>query len=365
LAIGFLALVACQVPDYQSETHHTILDSFIAKGDMKQTFKVWHYIFNKNAEYSLNSETGINKYRKFKQNLNLIQKHNAKNLSWKEGLNQFSDMDEQETEAFLGIRDKTEAEMKQIMSQMTGKFDFDSYNDDEPEPQAPKADREPVDWTAVLSPVRNQGGCGSCYAFSVEAAIEGNYIKQRRGEGKLIDETVTLSTQQIVDCSTKTGACSGGWMWNAMDYLKGGIALDKNYPYKGVKGPTCNFTKEIASDVVLTGYEYAYSRASPTTPDSVYNLLKKGPLTNCVDTAGLLRYRSGISALKCTQRCPHAINTIAWGKDDLTGLNYLKLRNSWGTTWGEKGYARVVQDYANGFSCMLEYPNYTLRPIVN
>jgi C1A family cysteine protease len=365
IALSF-AFISCQEPEpqgfFNAEIYHKILDSFIAKGDAKQTFKVWHYIFRGN-QYSLNSEIGINKYRKFKENLSLIKQHNAKNLSWQEGLNQFSDMTEAEAFEFLGVREKTKEEMNEMISKATGKkLDFDSYEDDEVR-SSPK-ERVPVDWTAFLPPIRNQASCGSCYAFSTQAAIEGNYVKKRREEGKMIAETILLSTQQIVDCNTTTKGCSGGWMGNAIDFLfKGGIALDKDYTYTARVG-TCKYTPSMASAVKVTGYETAGSYYSPKEED-VYNLLQKGPLTNCVDTNGLLRYRSGIANLPCKQVCPHAVNTIAWGKDEATGLNYIKMRNSWGTSWGEAGHARIVQNWANGFSCMLEFPGWTLRPKVN
>jgi C1A family cysteine protease len=343
-----------------AEMQHNILDTYIAKGNTKQLFKVWHYIFNKESEYSVNTEIGINKYKKFKQNHLLIQAHNAKNLSWKEGLNQFSDMDEVETKVFLGVRDRTPEEMKDYLTQLTGKFDLDSYKDDD-DVDPPKVEREKVDWTSVLSPIRNQGGCGSCYAFSVQAAIEGNYVKNRRSEGKMKSETITLSTQQIVDCSQGTFGCEGGWMWYAMDYLKtSGIALESKYSYSASRN-SCQYSSSKASPVKITGYEYAGK--SNYTADTVYTLLKKGPLTNCVDINGLMRYRSGIAELACTSVCPHAVNTVAWGTSD--GKNFLKFRNSWGTSWGEAGYARVAQNYANASSCMLEYPPFTLRPLVN
>jgi len=271
-------------------------------------------------------------------------------------------MTEEEAFAYLGVREKTKEEMNEMIAKLTGKkFDFDSYEDDEVR-AAPK-ERVPVDWTPFLPPIRNQGGCGSCYAFSTQAAIEGNYIKKRRDEGKMVADTILLSTQQIVDCNTTTKGCSGGWMGNAIDFLKGGIALEKDYKYTG-RVESCKFNQGMASEVKVTGYDTAGSYWSPKE-DDVYNLLQKGPLTNCVDTNGLLRYKSGIANLPCKQVCPHAVNTVAWGKDATTGLNYIKMRNSWGASWGESGYARIVQNYANGFSCMLEFPGWTLRPKVN
>jgi C1A family cysteine protease len=334
------------------------------KGDVKQLFKVWHYVFNRETQYVINSETGINKYKKFKENVALINKHNAKNLSWKEGLNQFSDMTETEAFALLGVRDKTKEEMNQMITEMTGKkFDFDSYVDeDEVRTSAPK-ERVAIDWEKILAPIRDQKTCGSCYTFSTQAAIEGNYNKNRMDEGKFT-ETVSLSTQQIVDCNATTGGCSGGWMGNAIKYLKAGISLEKNYPYTGVVG-TCKYTADMASEVVVTGYETAGSYYTPLEND-VYNLLLKGPLTNCVDTKGLLRYRSGVANLPCTPLvCPHAVNTVGMGRDDSTGLNFVRMRNSWGTSWGEAGYARIAQDFKNGYSCMLEFSGWTLRPTVN
>jgi len=361
-----IAAISCQDPNPQElnhEIYHGILDAFTLKGDVKQLFKVWHYINNKEKEYSLNSETALSKYRKFKTNLGLIQRHNAKNLSWKEGLNQYSDMDEREMDEYLGVRDRTEEELKDMVKELTGKFDFDSYVDVD-EKTHPKADRTPVDWTSVLAPARNQKSCGSCYAFSAEASIEGNYVINRRAEGKMLEETILLSTQQIVDCDYSNSMCSGGGAKRAVNYIiREGIMLDQDYPY--IAEPNyCQINHDKLSDVKVTGMELA-EKVDAAKEDQVYTLLKKGPLSNCVDTTNLHRYKSGIATFACTKRCTHAVNTIGWGVDESTGMAYLKMRNSWGAKWGESGYARIAQNYANGFSCMLEHQSYSLRAIVN
>jgi C1A family cysteine protease len=190
------------------------------------------------------------------------------------------------------------------------------------------------DWRTkgAVGPVKNQGSCGSCYAFSVAANLEGLYaIKYQK--------LLSFSEQQIVNCDSKNLGCNGGWMATTYTYLKGsnGLGLTSSLKYIGVK-QTCSAVPGVAK---VTGYKFA-----GTTADAAIAkfLVSTGPLSAALNANSFQYYKSGVLRLSAAA-CPasnlnHAITLVGYGNSN--GVNYWIVKNSWSATWGESGYIRVA-----------------------
>jgi C1A family cysteine protease len=192
-----------------------------------------------------------------------------------------------------------------------------------------------VDWVAAgaVTPVKDQGQCGSCWSFSTTGGIEGaNFIKS----GKLI----SLSEQQLVDCDTATNqGCNGGFMDDAFTYIKGnGLTTEAAYPYKAVQGACAISGKTLAIAVgavkgfvdVPSGDENALQAAVAQQPVSV---------AIQANQIAFQFYSSGVLTGTCGKRLDHGVLAVGYGVDGSTP--YWKVKNSWSASWGEGGYIRI------------------------
>jgi len=222
---------------------------------------------------------------------------------------------------------------------------------------APEAIPTSWDWSTMgaVTPIKNQGQCGSCWAFSVIGNVEGvNYLKTKN--------LVGLSEEQVVDCSTQSGdeGCDGGWpFWAFTDMdaapYSGQWDTESGYPYTaggGVSG-NCNFS---TSDVggTITGYTSFCQTVNPTAPCGMQGtqqlIMKYGPLSACLDATPMESYQSGVDnpGSSCDPTAiDHCITLVGWGIDSASGAPFWKIKNSWGTDWGENGYYRLYRDNSN------------------
>jgi len=203
-------------------------------------------------------------------------------------------------------------------------------------PQAPTSNiPDNVDWTAkgAVTPVKNQGQCGSCWAFSTTGSLEGTYFKT---SGQL----ASFSEQQLVDCSKAygNGGCNGGLMNMSFWYvIDNGITNETSYPYHGV-GSTCKYTQSlkvwgISNCVdVTTNVEKALLASIAQQPTSV---------AIEADHASFQLYKSGVYSGNCGTKLDHGVLAVGYG--DLSGKTYIKVKNSWGSTWGSQGYIYLAR----------------------
>uniref|UniRef100_A0A6I8Q0H0 Cathepsin K n=1 Tax=Xenopus tropicalis TaxID=8364 RepID=A0A6I8Q0H0_XENTR len=201
-----------------------------------------------------------------------------------------------------------------------------------------------------VTPVHNQGICGSCWAFSSVGALEGQLMKKT---GKL----VSLSPQNLVDCDTDNYGCEGGYMTNAFGYVRdnGGIDSDAEYPYVGQdegchynpadKAATCKGYKEIP-----VGSEKALKRA-------VANV---GPVSVSIDASlpSFQFYKKGVYYdSSCNpDAVNHAVLVVGYGNEK--GIKHWIIKNSWGDWWGKKGYVLLARDKKNacGIASLASFP---------
>uniref|UniRef100_A0A8C0BWI7 CATL1 protein n=1 Tax=Buteo japonicus TaxID=224669 RepID=A0A8C0BWI7_9AVES len=263
-------------------------------------------------------ETEATRREVWEKNLRRIQQHN-----WEESQGQHAFR-----LAMNHYGDLTDEEFNQLLNSFT------PVRREKPAPlfqvsAAPKTPVE-VDWRAkgYVTPVKNQGHCGSCWAFSATGALEGLVFNRT---GKL----TVLSEQNLIDCSRKLGnnGCHGGYMTRAFQYVhdNGGLNSEHVYPYTAM--------------VREGGRPRGHSRAMPA-------VATVGPVSVAVDASSFQFhfYKSGIfSSMFCSQQVNHGMLAVGYGTSQERGRNvsYWILKNSWSEVWGERGYIRLLKGADN------------------
>jgi len=194
-----------------------------------------------------------------------------------------------------------------------------------------------LDWRTqnMVTPVKDQGQCGSCWAFSTVENIESMYCMKNQ-----IDCTTfaPLSPQEIVDCDTTDQGCDGGDPPTAYAFVmqEGGLEDDSAYPYTAQDG-TCAFQANLVK-VTISNWQYATTNSDETTMQS--NLVSWGPLSICVDAEPWQDYTGGVMmASDCSNSLDHCVQLV--GYDMTQSTPFWIVRNSWGMDWGENGYIRL------------------------
>ena len=225
---------------------------------------------------------------------------------------------------------------------------------------APLAERmsaagEKVDWRekGAVTPVKNQGSCGSCWAYSATGSIEGAWAVAG-------NPLTAVSEQELVACDTTDGGCDGGLMDDAFEWLinnrKGEIVTEASYPYASASGysPACKSTSELNTlpvGAVITGYNHLEE-----SEDTLAAAVLKNPVSVAVDATSFQSYRNGILTSCINRQINHGV--LAVGYDDTNVPPYWIIKNSWGTSWGEGGYLRLAK---GSNQCLItEYATYAI-----
>jgi C1A family cysteine protease len=332
-------------------TQNTILRQFMGK-DTKTLYKVWHFINNKDYDY--NTIQGLNKYKTFKANLKSINEHNAKNLSWTNGLNHLSDMTNAEIKEYYNLKPMSHKQFRNNMRATMNKgVSLDDYNDED-EVTEPIVQALPiVNWGKQMLAVRQQANCGSCWAFTTNAVLEGCW-NSWSSHTRLTDH---LSTQYPVDCDSGNGGCEGGWYIAALGfYEKHNAVYEAAYPYKAEQS-NCQSITSGESPVRVTGVDEYDSSQPYWNTSTPAKMLARGPVAVAVDANdSWYAYSGGMFDGDCIASVNHAVTLIGYGKDSTGG--YYIIRNSWGSSWGEAGHMNLRENPKNNNSCNIAQFSY-------
>jgi C1A family cysteine protease len=304
-------------------------------------FKFMKFVTEHGKSYATTEEFDARKEHFMRADYAYEQINNNPDSHMIAGHNKFSDWTPEEIDRMMGLKfphpEKTDA-----LAQ--------TFADDINLPTS-------VDWrtSGNVTAVKDQGSCGSCWAFSSTGALESAY-------SIFGGELMELSEQQLVDCSKAyyNDGCSGGWYFWSYDYLKGTGAMmetETEYPYTARNG-ICKY--KLQSDDKVTDKSYVQVDANPT---AIKTAIAQQPCNVAVAAGNYVfqGYRGGIitSTMGCPTSVDHAILAVGYGNDSLLG-DYLIVKNSWGQSWGESGYVRlqlVEGDGVCGVNQYVYYPN--------
>jgi C1A family cysteine protease len=278
------------------------------------------------------------RFNTFKENYDFIHRHNQGNATYTLKMNKFGDMSHHEFHA-------THTGYNRIdNSYIRSKNVPKSFHD-----AAPPAS---VDWRTqgAVTPIKDQGQCGSCWAFSSTGSIEGAWAIAKK-------KLVSLSEQQLVDCSADQGnfGCSGGLMDNAFEYViaNGGITSEAKYPYTAMDG-TC-MSPLPASVATISSYQ----DVPKNNDNALQAAVAIGPVSVAIeaDMPAFQFYSSGVlSDPSCGTNLDHGVLAVGYGTQ--SNQNYWIVKNSWGEDWGDSGYVLIARKKGAGECGINMEPSY-------
>jgi len=277
------------------------------------------------------------RYNVFKANMDFVEIHNSANHTYTVGLNKFADLTSGEFKLiFNGVRPEL-ARGAKIPSLQDMPQNYPSGS---------------LDWRTknVVTPVKDQGQCGSCWAFSTTGSMEGS-IALKYGVLN------SLSEQQLVDCAGGYGnyGCNGGLMDSAFQYaMANGLCTEAAYPYTAKNG-ICKSSSCTVSP--YTKLANGYADVVPANEDTLGADNDMEPISIAIeaDQSGFQLYTSGVFSGTCGQNLDHGVLLVGYGSDNSTP--YWLVKNSWGTSWGEQGYIRMIRGQDEcGLANMASYP---------
>ena len=286
-----------------------------------QLFNSWMLKHNKNYK---NVDEKLYRFEIFKDNLKYIDERNKMINGYWLGLNEFSDLSNDE------FKKKYVGSLPEDYTNQP--YDEEFVNEDVVDLP------ESVDWRAkgAVTPVKHQGYCESCWAFSTVATVEGiNKIKT----GNLVE----LSEQELVDCDKQSYGCNRGYQSTSLQYVaQNGIHLRAKYPYIA-KQQTCRANQVGGPKVKTNGV----GRVQSNNEGSLLNAIAHQPVSVVVESAGrdFQNYKGGIFEGSCGTKVDHAVTAVGYGKSG--GKGYILIKNSWGPGWGENGYIRIRRASGN------------------
>jgi len=288
-----------------------------------------------------NGEEDQHRQNIFNANVAFIESENAKDHTYTLGFGPFTDVTNEEyKETYLGYAQPAEL--------FEGLTHLGAHEYTEGEQLAAS-----VDWVnkGAVTPVKNQGQCGSCWSFSTTGGLEGAW---EIGHGQL----TALSEQQFVDCDKSSMGCGGGSMALAFHWAKGqALCTEQSYPYTARDGSCRSGCTQGIPHGGVTGYKsVGLFGILPATTAQLMSAVQQQPVSIAIeaDQASFQHYTGGVLSAACGTKLDHGVLLV--GYDDNSWL----VKNSWGATWGANGYVRLTK---NGNECgILNQPVY---PVVS
>ena len=294
-------------------------ESFFSDATAKAIYNEYRSPYNEKSDY---------RFKIFAMTLLEIRNHNMGKHSWTKGINDFSDMTHEEfEEEYLMAPQKCSATNNlRVKAQLKDQGIPDSY-----------------EWNnfGMVSPVKNQGRCGSCWTFSTVGSMESHWNVLGKGRN------ITFSEQQLVDCAGDfdNHGCNGGLPSHAFEYIKhaGGLESDVTYPYTAKDGQ-CVYRPQISVGYVKYGSFNVTQGDEKELAERLYNA---GPMSIAFQViTGFKDYSTGVYSVnncgKTTNDVNHAVLATGYGVEN--GRKFWNVKNSWGATWGNNGYFKIERE---------------------
>jgi len=278
-----------------------------------------------------NAEHRVHMFESWVENHIFIEKTNRLNLSYQLGHNQFSGFNHTEY-------------LQWVRGGLGGVINVFGVNPVISAPSEFESIPSSIDWTAkgAVTPVKDQGQCGSCWSFSTTGALEGAYAIKN-------SKLVSFSEQQLVDCDSlgnggRDHGCNGGLMDNAFSWIdkNNGLCLESDYPY--VSGTTMTAGTCVKSCKNVVGSDVVKFVDVESASDLAFSTaLSQQPVSVAIeaDQREFQLYKSGVFTGACGTNLDHGVLAVGYGVEG--GVEYYKVKNSWSTTWGDKGYIRLAK----------------------
>ena len=286
------------------------------------------------------SDNYVELFEKWLSNHKFIEETNAKNLTYTLGHNQFSAMDQNDFRAYLGYN-KIEAKEDNIY--------FENSQSHGLRGSLP----EYVNWVerGRVTPVKDQGKCGSCWSFSTTGALEGAYFN-------IYGNLESFSEQQLVSCDNFKNTqnrghdhgCNGGLMDNAFQWIEsnGGLCRETDYPY--VSGEGVVDACETKCTPVRGSKITDFVDVKPSDDVAMMTAISKQPVSIAIeaDQREFQLYKSGVFTGVCGTKLDHGVLVVGYGSEN--GNDYYLVKNSWAESWGDGGYIKLGRgsNYNNG-----------------
>jgi len=312
-----------------------VLASALTETEYRQSFSEFKLNYNK---VYLDSEEN-HRYNIFQQNLDRVNSWDADARGFTIGINEFADLSSEEfVHLYNGLKPRV-------------------YNPiiEEPSPIKSGVTGDIVNWNTkgAVTPIKNQGQCGSCWSFSATGSMEGEkFIKT----GTL----TSLSEQNLVDCSTAQGndGCQGGLMDYAFEYVisNKGIDTEASYRYTATGPNACKFSAANIGDTISS-----YTDITSGSETELQTAADQQPVSVAIDASNysFQLYTGGVYYEQdCSStNLDHGVLVVGYGTS-ASGSAYWLVKNSWGTSWGMQGYIQMSKNRNNncGIATAASYP---------
>nr|GMD90376.1 cysteine proteinase RD21A-like [Ipomoea batatas] len=294
--------------------------------EVMRIYETW--LVKHRKSYNALGEKG-RRFEAFKDNLQFVDEHNSvEGRSYKVGLNRFADLTNDEFRSlYVGGRIDRKGRVIKSSAKRHAFHDGDRLP-------------ESVDWRekGAVTPVKDQGQCGSCWAFSTIGAVEGiNQI--------VTGDLISLSEQELVSCDKIYNmGCNGGLMDYAYDFIvkNGGIDTEEDYPYKA-QDTYCDTSKRNTRVVSIDGYE----DVPENDEKSLMKAVAHQPVSVAIEAGGraFQFYESGVFTGLCGTQLDHGVVAVGYGSEN--GTDYWVVKNSCGANWGDNGYIKLERNLGN------------------